>query len=530
MPIYETDFAAFADSELVDGSRGWYSYTFSGGTDSWWKGAPGGGGIALRGLNFWSTSTPGVQDGAGGNVVARCVVRYPAHDSYVGPAIRIASRADASNPSSDPLPAHCRVLAGSNDPTLYLQDSDGLSVSVTASGGIPDGSILDIEGDGTTLWGKCQRPGDNLFLQTDGTWDAAEVWALTGTTTVTGQGYFGVIASQTSGTVLTTGVDYFSISSLSAVPTLACATNVGGTKIIGTPNETVTLTGDASDITLHGTSATVASVALVGGNVEMTLTGHIVQGATVTIDIAADFVEDADDNPNDPVTAGDVDNLSTQGIPSTPTGLDCDQEAVTSTTIPVSWDTMTGADGYLVQISEDSNFVVGVVTLETAIDSAVELWLEPGTPYYIRVAAKNDAGVSAYCVAITATTLAADLVAPTLTLVSKTSTTITVSFTEAEGGTAPYGYVLQVGTASEFFDVANIDPVSVGSNVITGLDPSSTYYIRCIVTDADDFQETSNELVVRTRAISSGRLSVGGGAGVSFGRGLVVGSGAGVQF
>jgi hypothetical protein len=230
-------------------------------------------------------------------------------------------------------------------------------------------------------------------------------------------------------------------------------------------------------------------------------------------------------------TAALLDELTfsdTVSIPAVPTGLDHDP--VTSTTIPLIWDAMAGADGYLVKIAEDSGFTVNVVTIDTATAMTTALALEPDKLYYFKVASYNDAGTSAYCSAITATTLAEALVAPTLSLVSKTDTTITVSFTEAEGGTAPYGYVLQVGTASEFFDVAIIDPVSVGSNVITGLDPSSTYYIRCIVTDADDFQETSNELVVTTRAISSGRLQIGGGAGVSFGRGLNIGSGAGVQF
>jgi hypothetical protein len=535
MSIYSTDFATTTSHQTLDGTQGWYAVDDGGGSTRW-QGATGGGAIANKTTSgILIVTTAASQDGVGGDVEASGKVVTLAAVSRVGPAIRVQARAEAGGSVPN---CYYAQIDGTNffvEKLVSGVEDDVGNVVLGVSGGTPNGCILTIQAIGTTIKGKCQRPSDGFFLKADGTWDAPEVWAVTGTDSdISGQGYYGFVGKVSSGAAYDLVVDDFAISAASGQPTLTWAVNSAGTTLTGTPSTTVTLTGDPTDIILHGTSAVVASGVITGGNLVLTLTGHIVSGATVTIDVPADMVEDSGDVPNAVVTTGAVTNNSTQGVPSTPTSLA--HGTVTSTAIPLTWDTMTGADAYLVKIAEDSGFTINEVTIDTATAMTTAVALNPNTLYYIKVASYNDAGTSAYCVAITATTLAADLVAPTLTLVSKTATNIIVNVGAASGGTPPYEYSVTVGTSSGDTNVADSNIAAAGRvNIVTDLGigpltPETTYYINAWVDDAGAGDRIAgNELVVRTRAISSGRLSIGG-SGVSFGRGPNIGSGAGVQF
>jgi lysophospholipase L1-like esterase len=194
-----------------------------------------------------------------------------------------------------------------------------------------------------------------------------------------------------------------------------------------------------------------------------------------------------------------------QSIPSTPTSLA--HGTVTSTTVPLTWDAMTGADGYLVKYDTDSGFANNYDPIDTASAMTTALALDPNTQYYFKVAAYNDAGTSAYCVAITATTSALPLVAPVLSRVSKTDTSVTVSWTDATGGTPGYFYELSWGVSSGNYSTGSTEDVTSPEET-TGLTKGTRYYFIIAATDADGMGDTvySNEVAVTPGAVANAAI------------------------
>jgi hypothetical protein len=100
----------------------------------------------------------------------------------------------------------------------------------------------------------------------------------------------------------------------------------------------------------------------------------------------------------------------TVSIPAVPTGLDHDP--VTSTTIPVFWDTMAGATSYDIRLGTVSDYSDNLAIINTASPMTTPDALIPGQQYYISVRSRNAAGVSAWSSSITAETVTESLTAP----------------------------------------------------------------------------------------------------------------------
>jgi hypothetical protein len=91
--------------------------------------------------------------------------------------------------------------------------------------------------------------------------------------------------------------------------------------------------------------------------------------------------------------------------PDTPTGLA--PGTVTSTTVPLTWNAVSGATGYLVYFDTDSGFANGYDPIDTATAMTTAMALNAGTLYYFKVSAYNGTGESAASSAITAETASA---------------------------------------------------------------------------------------------------------------------------
>ena len=159
--------------------------------------------------------------------------------------------------------------------------------------------------------------------------------------------------------------------------------------------------------------------------------------------------------------------------PGVPTGLGA--TAQSSTSIAVSWTTVTGATSYQIFRSTTSGSAYTQVGT-SASSPFTDVGLTASTPYYYVVKAVNSAGISGYSSEATATTSAPPVVAPGaptgVGATAQSSTSIAVTWTAVTGATSytifrsatSGGAYTQVGTSasSPFTDV--------------GLTPSTPYY------------------------------------------------------
>ena len=156
--------------------------------------------------------------------------------------------------------------------------------------------------------------------------------------------------------------------------------------------------------------------------------------------------------------------------------------AASSTSISVSWDSVTNADDYHVQWSTTSGSYTDDDTQAVTITSTTITGLSVNTTYYIQVYARrsgaNDGTPSTE-------TSAATLLAPpggvgTLTIGTRTTTTIPVDWSTALGAT---GYEIQwkVTTGTWADDASNATP-SASQYTITSLPSGTSHNIRARAT------------------------------------------------
>ena len=176
--------------------------------------------------------------------------------------------------------------------------------------------------------------------------------------------------------------------------------------------------------------------------------------------------------PSEHVWPGDVWSYAPDAAPDTPTGLAVGSIGATSASL--SWDAVTGADGYRLYRSLTE---VGGYTLvaDLAGTDTADGPLEPLTQYFWRVAAYNDVGESDPSSAVNATTLEAvpDIpAAPSVAALSNDSLQVTWS-------AVPYATGYDVyRSLTEFGGYALVGSGAATSFIDTELEPSTRYYYR----------------------------------------------------
>jgi hypothetical protein len=205
----------------------------------------------------------------------------------------------------------------------------------------------------------------------------------------------------------------------------------------------------------------------------------------------------------------DVAGPSAGSAPSAPTSPTITN--VTTTAFDYSFDDggQASLTGGKFQYDTASDFSNSPVTLDFALGGGTITFLSAitqGQQYYGRFALTNASGTGAYSTGV-AFEVATPLVAPTLTFVSKTDTTITVSWTDATGGTPGYFYELSWGVVSGNYSTGSTEDVTSPEET-TGLTKGTRYYFIIAATDADGMGDTvySNEVAVTPGAVANAAI------------------------
>jgi hypothetical protein len=142
-----------------------------------------------------------------------------------------------------------------------------------------------------------------------------------------------------------------------------------------------------------------------------------------------------------------------------------------------------GITGYAYQVASDSGFtslVANYVTSGAASASATVPAF--ATTYYVRAAAENPIGQGAWSTTASITTGADVPTAPTIgaaSAVGPLGATVAWVAPSTDSGSAVTGYTMQVATDAAFSSVVQTHAALPGySYAITGLTPSTTYYVR----------------------------------------------------
>lgn len=174
---------------------------------------------------------------------------------------------------------------------------------------------------------------------------------------------------------------------------------------------------------------------------------------------------------------------------------------VTTTGFTANWNSLTGATGYLLDVSADnfSTFVSGFNALSVTGTSSTVTGLSANTAYSYRVRAVNANGNSANSNVIAVTTLVAAPVATAATSLALTG--FTANWNAVSGATA---YLLDVSTDNFATFVAGNNGRNVtGTNAaVTGLTANTSYSYRVRATNANGASANSNVISATTLAIT----------------------------
>ena len=147
----------------------------------------------------------------------------------------------------------------------------------------------------------------------------------------------------------------------------------------------------------------------------------------------------------------------------------------------LSWNAVTGADSYRVQVSELSDFSTTVLDQSGITGTTATLsGLSNSTTYYWRVLSHNAGGDSAWSAAWSFTTVPAIADAPILSAPSDLSTDIALDGTlEWNATTGADSYTLEIATDNTFNNVVDTQTGLTGTSATpSGLLNSTTYYWR----------------------------------------------------
>jgi hypothetical protein len=178
---------------------------------------------------------------------------------------------------------------------------------------------------------------------------------------------------------------------------------------------------------------------------------------------------------------------------------------VTGSGFTANWSSVSGATGYLLDVSTSSSFtsyLSGYQNLDVGntISRSVT-GLSANTTYYYRVRAYNSAGTSGNSNVVTVTTLPNPPSAPTANAATNvTSSGFTANWSSISGAS---GYRLDVSTNRSFTSYVsgyqNLDVGNVTRWSVTGLSVNTAYYYRVCAYNTGGVSSTSNVIHVKTK-------------------------------
>ena len=200
--------------------------------------------------------------------------------------------------------------------------------------------------------------------------------------------------------------------------------------------------------------------------------------------------------------------------PAAPVALAAD--SITETGFRANWGAITGATGYYLDVSTDSNFgsfVTGYDNLDAGLATSAPVRdLVCGTSYYYRVRAYDPYGASVSSNTANIWTIPAPpsaFGATALTITGFTANWSTVN--EASG------YYLDVAADPDFKSLvtgfSGLDVGNVTSTSVSGLSPATRYYYRVRAYTADCISRNSNTVDVTTESLTYTLRVIVAGAG-----------------
>ncbi len=177
---------------------------------------------------------------------------------------------------------------------------------------------------------------------------------------------------------------------------------------------------------------------------------------------------------------------------------------VSQTSFDANWNSVTGADGYYLDVATDStfsNFVNGYDNLNVGLVITYSVTgLTPETDYFYRVRAYNSGGTSGNSNIIDVTTLPNNPGAPVATAATNvTQTSFDANWDSVSGA---FAYYLDVSTDNGFNNmISGYDNLNVGNVTtypVTGLSPNTQYFYRVRAENNGGISGNSNVITVTT--------------------------------
>jgi len=220
--------------------------------------------------------------------------------------------------------------------------------------------------------------------------------------------------------------------------------------------------------------------------------------------VACEIVTEEDDNNNN--------NNNNTVVPSTPTGVSASADS--SSSITVTWSSVTNATGYKVYRSSTSSGTFAEMGTPT-LTSYTNTGLTANTTYYYKVAAYNSSGTSSQSSTVSATTNSGTATPPTtapnapVTVnvpLMASATSVTVTWSSVSGAT---GYrVYRSSSASGSYSLVGSSTSTSYTN--TGLTSNTAYYYKVSAYNSigESSQSSDYGWIRTTNNISAGLSTV----------------------